>query len=159
MVVSYNYLGLKNFSSNALFSLPLMIVSLWYWAVQLCLYLWWVWVYPGITVTLIRRSRGAQLRVMTPWKMFLLQKSIQALTDKWSHCFLYGQRALCTVMRVCYKPLTTQRIHLSIGWWHETSCNSDFITLATEKNRPSTVKELECDFNCRCSMFPLSRAR
>lgn len=39
----------------------------------------------------------------------------------------------CAVMRVCYKPLTPQRIHLSIGWWHETSCNSDFITLATEK--------------------------
>ena len=29
--------------------------------------------------------------------------------------------------------------------------------LATEKNRPSTVKELECDFNYRCSIFPLFR--
>ena len=35
--------------------------------------------------------------------------------------------------------------------------NSDCITLATEKkNKPKTVEELECDFNCRCSIFPLS---
>ena len=40
-----------------------------------------------------------------------------------------------------------------IGWWHETSFNSDFIALAKGKNRPSTAIELECDFICRCSIF------
>ena len=33
-------------------------------------------------------------------------------------------------------------IHLSIGWWHETSRNSDFITLATEKKNLVQLKNL-----------------
>ena len=69
-------------------------------------------------------------------------KAVYVLKDKWSHCFLYRQRELCAVMRACYKPLTPQRIHLSIGWWHETSRNSDFITLATEKKNLVQLKNL-----------------
>ena len=61
-------------------------------------------------------------------------KAVYALKDKWSHCFLYRQRGLCAFMRVWQKPLTPQRIHLSIGWWHETSRNSDYNSCNRKKN-------------------------
>ena len=56
--------------------------------------------------------------------------------------FPLSTKGLCAVMRVWQQPLTPQRIHLSIGWWHETSRNSDFITLATEKKNLGQLKNL-----------------